>query len=108
MSLLSDVRKISRKSRASALQAKKEDYQNRIQKRMMKLAAEGEKVYSLQKVPRRRECLAADPELFISIAKHFNSLGFVTEYEQGDGSDKSRRKFGKPISSYEILDIYWD
>ena len=87
-SLLADARKVSRKVRKSNQQAIFDDYTNRIQKRILKVAANGETSYRFCKVPNRQEYLAdgdCGKAMFVRIAKHFSELGFQVSYNKKEG-----------------------
>jgi len=112
MSLLADVRKIARKSRTSTQQVRKEDWTNRIQKRIMKIASEGGTCYRFDRVPNRQEWLVVEGRcpmggvnLFITIAKHFHNLGFNVSYETKEGS---KTKFAPPKNPHTELEISWE
>ena len=105
MSLLADVRKVSRKARVSSLEATKKTYCTRIQRMMMKCAAEGRKSYTFSKVPHRRETLATDSTLFIEVAKFFAAQGFTVKYS---GESNSKAKFPKPEYRWSYMTISWE
>ena len=101
-SLLVDARKVSRKVRRLNQQAVLEDFSNRIEKQIFYRAANGSTGYQFAKAPSRQEYLAKDPQLFVKIAKHFESLGFEVSYSKKEGSKTT------PKYEWTYLSISWD
>ena len=64
---------------------RKEIYIQRIEKKIMKLAEDGQYEYTFDTVPYGRSCLSEDEEMFVAIAKHFGKQGFSIKY---DGRNK--------------------
>ena len=104
MTLISDARRVARKSEKCSFDATLEDYCNRIQKQILKKAAEGAFCYEFQKVPHRQENLASNEKLFLAIAKHFSKLEFKIDYNR---PSDTKSKFPEPYS-WAWLKISWD
>ncbi len=86
MSLLKDAQRVSRKVKKSKHQANVELWTNRIQTRILKIAAAGDSKFGFRKVPKRREYLSTNEQEFVSVAKHFSELGFKVDYDKKEGS----------------------
>lgn len=102
MSLLKDAQRVSRKVKKSKHQANVELWTNRIQTRILKIAAAGDTSYNFSKVPQRRERLAGNKQEFVAVAKHFSELGFEVNYEKAEGSSTL------PAWSYTSMKISWE
>ena len=102
MSLLKDAQRVSRTVKKSKHQANVELWTNRIQTRILKIAAAGGTLYHLNKVPNRREYLATNKQEFVAIAKHFSELGFKVNYAKKEGSKTL------PDWCYTTMKISWE
>tara|TARA_R110001583_G_scaffold93970_2_gene237248 strand:+ start:1141 stop:1449 length:309 start_codon:yes stop_codon:yes gene_type:complete len=102
MSLLKDAQRVSRKVKKSKHQANVELWTNRIQTRILKIAAVGDTSYQFNKVPKRREYLGRNDQEFVAVAKHFSELGFKVDYEKEEGSRTV------PAWSCTVMTISWE
>jgi len=87
---------------------RKKIYIQRIEKKIMKLAEDGQYKYEFGAVPYVREHLSADCTMFVAIAKHFHKQGFEVKYDGKTEGDK--RDWNDPARTYFTtwLTISWE
>ena len=94
--------------RKKDFERRKKIYIQRIEKKIMKLAEDGQYKYRLDAVPYVRNHLSADSAMFVAIAKHCHKQGFKVEYDGKTEGDK--RDWNDPARQFirTWLTVSWE